>query len=131
MSPSLKKFIINTLRGAMFKWTPRRVALESAEEAEGEYTILKEKDRSRKKYRCAGCAGIFRSKEINVDHIDPVVNPETGFTTFDDYIERMFCGVAGFQVLCKSCHDAKTYLENQLRYDIKENKCVSQSRSLG
>ena len=58
-----------------------------------------------------------------MDHIDPVVNPETGFTTFDDYIERMFCGVAGFQVLCKSCHDAKTYLENQLRYDIKENKC--------
>ena len=115
MSPKLKAFVINSLRRAMFRWIPRSVALDSALTTEGDFNIKKDKDRSKKKYICAHCNGIFRSKEINVDHIDPVVNPDEGFVGFDKYIERMFCNVDGFQVLCKECHDAKTYLETQLR----------------
>lgn len=117
MSPKLKQFVINALRRAIFKWVPRRVALDSAEVHEGEYTIIKEKDRSRKKFKCNECKGIFRSKEINVDHIQPVVDPEKGFVGFDEYIERMFCKVDGFQVLCKECHDVKTYLEGRIRHE--------------
>jgi 5-methylcytosine-specific restriction endonuclease McrA len=115
VTPKLKQFVINTLRGSIFKWLPRRIALESAEVSQGDYTIVKPKDRSRKKYKCAHCKGIFRTKEINVDHIEPVVDPETGFTTFDEYIQRMFCKVDGFQVLCKPCHDVKTQEENSRR----------------
>jgi len=55
--------------------------------------------------------------EIAVDHIEPIINPETGFIDYNDMISRMFCGVEGLQVLCnyagerdgrKSCHAIKT-----------------------
>lgn len=58
--------------------------------------------------------------EISVDHIEAIINPETGFTDYNDMIRRMFCvdkGVDGLQVLCnyagerdgrKSCHAIKT-----------------------
>lgn len=42
-----------------------------------------------------------------MDHIIPVVGAD-GFTTWDDYIERMFVDREGFQVLCKACHKIKT-----------------------
>jgi hypothetical protein len=32
-----------------------------------------------------------------------------------DFIDRLFCDVDGFQVLCNSCHDAKTMMEDTLR----------------
>ena len=67
------------------------------------------------KYKCAHCGEIFARKDTAVDHIDPVVNPETGFTTWDDHIERLFCGVGGLQVLCKSCHTIKSNAENVIR----------------
>lgn len=119
MRPKVKQFAINALRKSMFRWLPRSIALDYSLTHEGEYSIVKEKDKSRKKYKCAHCDGIFRQKEINVDHIDPVVDPEKGFTNFDDYITRMFCPVEGFQVLCKECHNSKTYLETQIRKEAK------------
>lgn len=50
-------------------------------------------------------------KKINnvfVDHIEPIVDPKTGFTTWEDYIERMFCETDGLQLLCGECHDKKS-----------------------
>ena len=119
MSPKVKQFTINALRKSIFRWLPRSIALNSALVHKGEYTIKKEKDRSRKKYKCAGCEGIFRQKEINVDHINPVVDPKEGFVGFDQYITRMFCKVEGFQVLCKECHDIKTAKERTIRKEAK------------
>jgi hypothetical protein len=55
--------------------------------------------------------------EIAVDHIEAIINPETGFVDYNDMIKRMFCGVEGLQVLCnyagerdgrKSCHAIKS-----------------------
>lgn len=55
-------------------------------------------------YKCANCLKPTRRKDINVDHIIPVGK----FTTFDLYIERLFCDTSGLMVLCKSCHKIKT-----------------------
>lgn len=66
---------------------------------------------------CAGCqeevaASIKvngrRVKNVHVDHIEPIIDPDVGFTSYDDMIERMFCEAPNLQVLCTSCHDAKT-----------------------
>jgi len=62
-----------------------------------------------KHYECA---------ELAVDHIDPVV-PVTGFTTWDEVIERMFVEKDGLQVLCKACHKAKCDEEKQQRKQAK------------
>lgn len=55
-----------------------------------------------------------RIKNILADHIDPVV-PVTGFTTWDEVIERMFCERGGFQALCHACHQEKCQEEKELR----------------
>lgn len=63
-------------------------------------------------YRCNTCKGIFPTKDVNVDHIKPVVNPEEGFTTWDEFIKNLFCEKENLQVLCSSCHTIKTKAEN-------------------
>ena len=60
----------------------------------------------------------FPAKEVAVDHIDPVV-PVSGFTTWDEVIERMFVEKEGLQVLCNECHRVKCQEEKQQRKQAK------------
>ena len=71
-----------------------------------------------KHYECAECHNQFPAKEVAVDHIDPVV-PVSGFTTWDEVIERMFVEKEGLQVLCKECHRVKCQEEKQQRKQAK------------
>jgi hypothetical protein len=59
-------------------------------------------------YRCAKCKGEHTAKDVQVDHIEPVVNTATGFVSWDVYINRMFCEKHNLQVLCTICHKLKT-----------------------
>ncbi|CAB5222032.1 HNHc domain containing protein, partial [uncultured Caudovirales phage] len=52
--------------------------------------------------------------DVEVDHIKPVIDPKKGFTTWDDYIKRLFCTEDNMQTLCKPCHLAKTKLEKEI-----------------
>lgn len=57
-------------------------------------------------------------KRINnavVDHVDPIIDPIVGFTTWDDVIKRMFIEKTGLQLLCHECHSAKTKDERDRR----------------
>jgi 5-methylcytosine-specific restriction endonuclease McrA len=101
-----KRFIVQILRRATYKWKPRTEA-------------LKKSKIERNQYKCAMCEGIFTHKQVHVDHIIPVIDPASGFTNWDDYITRMFPDERGFQILCTSCHDAKTQTENNIRKTTK------------
>lgn len=59
---------------------------------------------------------------MELDHIAPVVDPKTGFTNFDDYINRLYCEVSGFQVICETCHDIKSASEGQVRKKKRKKK---------
>lgn len=98
----LKSFLIPILRRGTYRWKERTAALKAARKDRGIY-------------ECALCKGLFKQKETVLDHINPVVDPKTGFTNWDDYINKMFCDADGYQVICKSCNEAKTTLENELR----------------
>lgn len=98
MDNKLKYFIIHALRRCSYRWRPRGEAKAAARISRGIYV-------------CNICKEQFRDKEVQVDHIIPVVSTE-GFTTFDEYIERMFPQIDGFQVVCKPCHKEKTSNEN-------------------
>ena len=66
------------------------------------------------RYRCASCSELFRGSDVHVDHIEPCGS----LKTFDDlpgFVERMFCEVEGFQILCKPCHQDKTNAERAAR----------------
>ena len=60
---------------------------------------------SRGKYRCAKCNELFGPKEVQVDHIIEIGK----LISWDDWITKLFCDVSNLQVLCKSCHLAKTF----------------------
>lgn len=51
-----------------------------------------------------------------MDHIEPVGT----LTSFDDlpaFVEKLFCGIEGLQVLCDADHQEKTNSEREARKD--------------
>lgn len=79
----------------------------------------KEGTKKQVRFKCAKCGGLFPRKEVQVDHIVPVVGEE-GFTTWDDFIKRLFCDVANLQVICDSCHCQKSAAERKARAEYKK-----------
>lgn len=107
-------FIKSALRSASVRWPPKYTVLSEA--CVG--TKLNPKSgRMAKHFKCNRCQGDFPSKEVEVNHIIPVI-PVTGFTTWDDVIKRMFCEKAGLEVVCKPCHKTITKEENEQRKSI-------------
>lgn len=105
-----KSFIKSLLRQGTRRWGPIQ-------------EVMKDSRISRGLYKCAECGGAHpptykngtkRSKNVFVDHIDPIIDPSKGFTTWDECIDRMFCEVDNLQVLCKDCHDIKTAKERDV-----------------
>lgn len=109
-SGRLKSFITTTLRSGMRRYPPKYEALKLA------YTETKvnpKSGRSAKHFMCNGCKVDFPSKDVQVDHVDPVVDPKVGFVNWDTFIKRLFCPVENLQVLCTVCHKAKTKEERK------------------
>jgi len=105
-----RSFVENALRSATRKWGPVGDCEANARTRRGFY-------------QCAECekeipatvkVGRTRSNNKFVDHIEPAV-PVTGWTTWDTYIERLFCEEDNLQLLCKACHDSKSKEENEER----------------
>lgn len=108
-------FIKGGLRSASQRWPPRYRILSEA--CIGQ-KLNPASGRVAKFYKCNKCKNDFVAKDVEVNHIIPVV-PVTGFKSWDDTIERMFCEKEGLEVLCKPCHKSITKQENEERK--KEN----------
>lgn len=90
--------------------------------------------RPRVRYRCALCNELFSQKNVQVDHIDPVVPfwETESQMNFADWIytvgRGIFCKKENLQVLCStpmkkngglaSCHKKKTDEENYIRREL-------------
>lgn len=107
-----RSFIKGNLRSATRKWAPIQQCRKNAHVSRG-------------LYKCACCGNevpptIFdedkkkRIKNICVDHINPTVDPEVGFMSWDQVIEGLFCELDNLQLLCKACHDSKTSEESDI-----------------
>lgn len=108
-----RSILISVLRRFSRFWHPSKVVLDRARIARGVY-------------QCSSCSKIVGPKEIKIDHIEPVV-PLQGFTTWDDFINRLFCDETGLQAICKDCHKTKTDKENSDRRSCKKEKAVLES----
>lgn len=117
-------FITSALRNAHGRWAPKAAAKKRAWikrgvyrcelcNTEGPATLPPLKGRKRRRNNAA------------VDHIEPVVDPAVGKTTWDEYIDRMFVEVDSYQVLCWECHTAKTKEERDIQTarKRKEKEC--------
>lgn len=114
-----KAFIVSALRGAFRKFPTKYEVLNAAFTGK---KINKKTKRLSSHYLCKSCNKDYPTSEVNVDHINPVVSPEEGFTTWDKFINNLFCNKEELQVLCKTCHDAKTQAENKQRRENVKNK---------
>ena len=119
LPPSKRKSLQNKITNAInrYVWVrdPNRTAVEArckVKVAVGTY--LNGKTEYRVKFKCEGCGAIV--DKIDIDHTEPRVNPETGFVSFDDWIDRTFVNPSQLKGLCKEvCHRGKTNEENRRR----------------
>ena len=61
-------------------------------------------------YKCAECGGLFKAEDVAVDHIIPA-GKLLGKQDVAEFVDKLFCGEDGLQVLCSTCHNLKTYME--------------------
>lgn len=105
-----RSFLMSVLRKASRFWKPGDVCIEKTKISRGVH-------------QCPLCKKICKRMDMKKDHIEPVV-PVTGFTTWDDIIERMFIDENGWQAICHDCHSVKTKQENDRRAALKKEQAV-------
>lgn len=109
-------FIKGALRAASRRWGPKWEVKKAARKARGIYECA---GYGRKAHSVPASLPPLPGKKRRidnavVDHVHPVIDPNTGFDTWDDLVDRMFCEAEGLQVLCHECHSAKTKDERSL-----------------
>lgn len=109
------QFVISTLRRATYRWPWKNLAAKAAKLERGIY-------------KCVKCSERTRNKDKKLDHIHPVVDPQKGFENWTSYIERLLVGLNGWQVLCKTCHDAKTAIEREERKRARKERKDSRTK---
>lgn len=110
-------FIISSLRGAFRKFPNK---YETLKEASVGKKLNPKSKRMAEHFICKSCGNDFPAKEVQVDHILPVVCPKKGFKDWNTFIDRLFCDKDNLQVLCGACHDVKTALERGERNGNKK-----------
>jgi 5-methylcytosine-specific restriction endonuclease McrA len=111
-----RAFIISALRAYMKRFPPKWKALKAASIGR---IINKRSGRLAEHYKCAGCTDNFVARDVQVDHIEPVVSPQEGFQDWWTYMNRLYCEAENLQVLCKPCHKQKTAEERKERVKNK------------
>lgn len=113
-----RSFITSLLRSGTRRWAPISQVQKDARVARGLYECAICKEHVPPTFR----DGRKRVQNIFVDHIDPVVDPEVGFTTWDEYIEKMYCEQDNLQLVCKPCHDLKSSDERAIAVERRRRE---------
>jgi 5-methylcytosine-specific restriction endonuclease McrA len=111
-----RNFCIAALRRGSLKWKPRYTAQAKYKVQIGNFST------GRPKYGwfCEVCGVIEKKKDCQMDHRIPVIGPE-GFTTLDEYADRLFCDESNLSNLCKPCHKEKSKIETAERKAYRDN----------
>jgi 5-methylcytosine-specific restriction endonuclease McrA len=109
-----QQFCVATLRRSSFRWKTRAEAQKKFKVQIGTFKT----GRPKYGWYCNYCGIIDKQKNCKMDHIIPVVGPE-GFTTLDDFADRLLCDVDNWQNLCKPCHDEKSKQESDARKEYR------------
>lgn len=112
-------FVKSALRSASMRWPPKYLCLRTAAT---EKKVNPKTGRVAQHFLCNSCKQQFPQKDVSVDHISPLINPEIGFTSWDELINNLFCEVENLQVLCRDCHQIKTTKEKQLKKEWNDKQ---------
>lgn len=127
-APNPITFAKTVLRGAFRKWYAGNEAAKRCRVSRGNY-------------KCEGCGEILKRKDLQIDHINPVVDIRTGYTNLEDWVYRLLVPPEELQMLCHfsrdtgeidekgkpiietwGCHSTKTAQENDMREFYKKKK---------
>jgi len=97
---NIKTRVTSVLRKLSMQWPAIGECRRNARVAPGEY-------------QCKRCG--FIDSKIDVNHKEPVIDPEDGFVSFDVYIARLFVPVEGLEAICKECHKEITNKQRSRR----------------
>lgn len=129
--PQVETFIKNNIRASFRKFAPKEMCYKMASTGK---KLNKATKRQAEHYKCADCGEEFPRKEVQCDHIEPVIDPKEGFKGWDEYIKRMLCldekleadflYIAKYklQILCSDCHTKKSTAENATRHEVKRER---------
>lgn len=109
-------FVTSTLRSGARRWAPKYETLNGART---EKKTNVKTGRLAQHFECGICKKEFTQKDMEVDHIKPVVDPKKGFETWDKFIDKLFCEASNLQAICKPCHKIKTISEKKIRNENK------------
>jgi len=111
---NLNAHIKERLRDRFYRWPAYNATLQAARVEVTKYN----KDGTESKrpfvgYICAHCQGEGSRKEVQVDHIAPVIPLDKTIhtITISELVARIF--TENLQVLCKPCHKIKTATERK------------------
>jgi len=91
-------FIRSALRSASQRWPPKQESKKLSRRAYKGDNI-----RQKWEYKCCVCGGWFMDKEVEQNHIISVGELRC-FEDLPKFVERLFCGIDGFETTCKKCH---------------------------
>lgn len=122
LTPNRKSWVTQQLRRLSMKWPPRNKAKNK--DRREYYRTKKDGTKYNKpnyEYQCNSCKKWFPDKDIQLDHVIPVVDPkDTEKYTEEEFIGKfavsLLCYEDNFQNLCKPCHDIKTEKEQAERF---------------
>lgn len=115
--PNPITFAKTALRGAFRKWYAGNEAAKRCRVSRGNY-------------QCEGCGQILKRKDLQIDHIKPVVDIKDGYRDLEEWVKRLLVTPEELQMLCYfkdeetgeswGCHALKTSGENDMRTFYKE-----------
>lgn len=105
-------FVTSTLRAGARRWPPKYETLNAAKT---EKKTNVKTGRLAQHFKCGCCGEEVTAKDIEVDHIEPIVDPTKGFESWDKFVDKLFCESKNLQALCKPCHKKKTASEKVTR----------------
>jgi hypothetical protein len=104
--PNRNNWVKQKLRFSSMRWPGRSEAEKRARRARGFY-------------ECAMCHGLFKRKQYQMDHTNPVVPLNNdwpwGYIDWNVYIPNLLADPEDWQCLCLTCHEAKTIMEDEMR----------------
>lgn len=122
-SNGLVKMAMNAIKRSLWlRWKPR---IEKLKEGKVRVKVGKFKngnDRYKLHWTCENCNELVPTVEI--DHIEPSIDPKTGFVDLETWISRLLVSKNKLQRLCISCHDDKTFRETGVRAEERRKRDV-------
>lgn len=123
MNTRIRRSLISHARRLSLSWEPRTIAknkckVDAALHKCTKCGVLAYEGKSDKNYEAY--VQKYNSETvlyegIKMDHIQPIVDPFEGSSTWDSFFENLFCAEDNYRGLCVLCHDLKTKAENSIR----------------